>query len=155
MNTKPTTTSASIFSSVQRGCSSAVFLCEGEAGPRLSFGLNRTSRVAYRISLRSAATELWLSSDQPKPFALLLDKGGENGALRLAIYLAEAELPVIEHDGTSNDDGLIGQLIILAYSERNTKQAVLHAVFAGNGRESFLVDGSPDLCRHLDVASQL
>lgn len=153
MQTKPTAIALQVFEGIQRGISSSVFLCEGEDGPRLSFGVNRTGQVEYDIHLRAGTDTISLESGQGNQFALLLDERGSEKALRLVIYLETSELPVLEYNGADPGQVLTGYVLITAKSERGTEEAVIHAVFSGVGEDSLLIDASPQLCSHLTITT--
>ena len=152
METSPTQTALAIFDAIQRRCANAVFLCMGTEGPRLSFGSNQSDQVTYRIYLRSSESSISLSSEKPTPFALLLDDLGEQGGLRLVLYLPDDPQPRVEWNGRDGDPPA-GQILIQACAPNGLDRAVLHAVFAPNGQSSLIIDSSPKLIKHLDIAS--
>lgn len=152
MQTAPTNTASAIFDSVQRRCAGAVFLCMGTEGPRLSFGINQTDQLTYHIYLRTAKSSISLCSDEPEPFALLLDDLGEQGSLRLVLYLPDNPQPRVEWNGRDGDPPA-GQILIQARAQNGLDRAVLHAVFAPAGQSSLIIDSSPKLIKHLDIAS--
>ena len=154
MRTSPTQTAVAIFDSVQRQCANAVFLCVGAEGPRLSFGVNQTDQLTYRISLRTPSSSIFLSSEKPEPFALLLDDLDKQGHLRLVLYLPDDAPPCIDWNGFEGDFP-VGEILILAYAQNGIDRAVLHAVFAPSGQSSIIIDSSPKLSRHLGICSEL
>lgn len=152
MKAVSTQVAASIFNSIQRRRATAVFLCMGTEGPRLSFGVNQTDHLTYRICIRASSLTLSLSSEEPEPFALLLDDLGEQGSLRLVLYLPDNPQPRVEWNGRDGDPPA-GQILIQARAQNGLDRAVLHAVFAPNGQSSLIIDSSPKLIKHLDIAS--
>ena len=118
----------------------------------MSFGVNQTDHLTYRICIRASSLTLSLSSEEPEPFALLLDDLGEQGSLRLVLYLPDNPQPCIEWNGRDGDPP-VGQILIQAHAQNGLDRAVLHAVFAPNGQSSLIIDSSPKLIKHLDIAS--
>ena len=153
MNTSPTKTAMAIFDSIQRRCANAMFLCVGEKGPLLSFGVNRTNRLTYHIHLRTPSSSIFLSSEKPVPFALLLDDLGKQGCLRLVLYLPDDPQPRIEWDGCEGEFP-VGEILIFAHAQSGVDHAVLHTVFAPSGQSSLIIDSSSKLSRHLEFCSE-
>ena len=154
MKTSPTPTAIAIFDSIQRRRINAVFLCVGTEGPRLSFGGNQTDRLTYRIDLRIPTSPISLRSEKPESFALLLDDLGEQGRLRLVLYLPDDSQPCIEWNG-SEGEFPVGEILILAHAQNGINHAVLHAVFASSGQSSLIIDSSSKLSKHLEICSNL
>lgn len=151
MQTAPTQIAASIFASIKSRSSHAVFLCEQDAGPVLSFGANSTRAIRYLLHLQWNGLEVKRRTDDYQQFALLLDRGGPEGTLRLVFYDGVNPQPVIDYDG--NGSGLTGHVLIQAHAERGDDAALLHAVFAASGESSLAIESNQDLCRHLTLVT--
>ena len=142
MQSLPTQTAIGIFANVRSRSSKAIFLCKQDHGPVLSFGANRTRAVRYLLHLHWAGSEIERRTDDRQPFALLLDRGGPKGTLRLVLY-----------DG--KDGSLSGQILIQAHAEQGDGEAVLHAIFAASGESSLMIDSDQELTRHLTLAASM
>lgn len=154
MRTYPTETALAIFDSIKRKYASAIFLANGELGPRLSFGVNQTDQLTYCINLQTPTSTISLSSKNSEPFALLLDDLGEQGHLRLVLYMPGDAQPHVETNGVEGDS-LLGQILIYAQAQNGVDRAVLHAVFAPDGQSSLIMDSSVKLSRHLNTCAKL
>lgn len=153
METAPTKTATSIFASIKSRSSHAVFLCEQDAGPVLSFGANSTRAIRYLLRLQWNGLEMKRRTDDHQQFALLLDRGGPEGTLRLVLYDGINPQPIVDYDGKNGK--LTGQILIRAHAERGDGEAILHAVFTANGGASLIIDSDQELARHLTLAASM
>ena len=153
MQSLPTQTAIGIFANVRSRSSKAIFLCKQDHGPVLSFGANRTRAVRYLLHLHWAGSEIERRTDDRQPFALLLDRGGPKGTLRLVLYDGANPQPVVDYDG--KDGSLSGQILIQAHAEQGDGEAVLHAIFAASGESSLMIDSDQELTRHLTLAASM
>lgn len=153
MQSLPTQTAIRIFANVRSQSSKAIFLCTQEHGPVLSFGANRTRAVRYLLRLHWAGSEIERRTDDHQQFALLLDRGGPKGALRLVLYDGANPQPVVDYDG--KDGSLSGQILIQAHAEQGDGEAVLHAIFAASGESSLVIDSDQELKRHLTLVTSM
>ena len=153
MITKPTLLSERIYNALKQNTSSAVFLCKQDAGPKLTFGPNRTTLVNYQIMLTTEDQTIVLTPESCPHFALLMDSYGHN-AVQLVLYIdGISAAPVLEYNSDDPDCRVIsGNILILAHDEHGPGQAVIHATFASSGKSSMVIDGSPELYHHLRTA---
>lgn len=153
MNSTISPLAVEIFAAVKSARPNAVFLCTGEEYTVLSFGPCCTSKFRYRISLDLGGAPLDLSSDDRTPLSIFLEQK-KDGAVRLVIYAADAE--PIEFDNSAGiSEPLMGYIFIEAHEANGPGQAVIHAAFAGEGGTSLLIDSSPQLLHHLEIASKV
>ena len=153
MQTAPTQIAASIFASIQGRNNQAVFLCEQDAGPVLSFGMNRTRTVRYLLHLKWNGREIRRRTDDHQQFALLLDRGGYQGTLRLVFYDGVNPQPVVDYDG--NGGGLTAHILSQAHAEHGDGEAILHAVFTASGESSLLIEPNQEMSRHLTLVTAM
>ncbi|WP_300135102.1 hypothetical protein [uncultured Oscillibacter sp.] len=149
----PTPTALGIFANIQARSNHAVYLCRQDAGPALTFGMSRTRAVRYMLHLSWHGHEVKRQTDDHQSFAILLDRGGPERALRLVFYDGMAPQPVIDFNG--KDGGLVGQILIQAHAERSDDEAIIHAIFNRNGESSLVIDADQELLHHLILAASM
>lgn len=156
MKCTPTKLAVEIITKNYAQSRDAFFIAVQDAGPRLSFGANRTQAVQYRIHLQNEDQEFVLTSNHQQQFALLADADGPNGTPRIVLYMGEDPDPALEH--VHSDDGnnsLFGYILILAHEEQGPGSAIIHAIFDGDRGASLLIDGADVLQHHLTLCTSL
>ena len=143
----------SIFAAVRGFSQGAVFLCEQNGKPVLSFGRSRTRCVRYVMHLRWQEREYLIRSKEHPTCAILLDRGGPEQALRLVLYDGVNLQPIIDYDGKGG--GLAGQILIQAHAEQGERDAIIHAIFTSNGESSLVIEPNREFTRHLTLVTAM
>lgn len=154
MKTLKTQLADGIYGRLCSGKPDAALVSNDDTGTRCSIGGRMAAHTDYRISLEQAGKKIRLSSDLPREFAVLLDRGGPQQSVRMVFYLDDDPIPVIEYDQAEETNApLRGYMTIVAYDDYE-HPAIIQALFTG-GESSLLLEADPKVVTHLQLSRNL
>ena len=155
MKTLQTPTAAEIYKQLCSGKPDAVLLSNDDNGTRCSIGGRIAAHTDYCISLNRAGKKFWVSSDSPREFAVLLDRGGPQRSVRTVLYLDDEPIPAIEYDQANElNSQLNGHITLIAYDDYGCPAAV-QALFASDGQSSLVLEADEKIVTHLHLCREL
>lgn len=132
-------------------------------GPLLTYRGCHVRLDLVSIDLTCGSQHIEISSHDPTQYIVFLAQNGSFRPVKLVLYVAPNEMPVLEYNA-EEEEGLQGQVLGIAYSKDELSPILAHAIFQPQCsnvfaldayRSSLLMEQNPELCNHCTLCAAI